>query len=68
MNPENLYPELKDMKPGEIFVEYARITKNDKITMIPVKKIILKDGRDDFVRELKRIIDYEIVELMTISK
>ena len=77
MNPEDKYPELKDMKPNEIFVEWAYIVKSKNIIKIHVRKVINKKEKTIFVKALK--LEYnvvrnddpaldELVELTTIEK
>jgi len=77
MNLEILYPELKNMKSNEIFIEWAFIVKTKNIIKIHIKKVIPKKEKTIFVKALK--LEYnvvrnddpaldEVVELTTIEK
>lgn len=77
MNLEILYSELKDMKPDELFIEWAFIVKSKNIIKIHIKKVIPKKEKTIFVKALK--LEYnvvrnddpaldEVVELTTIEK
>jgi hypothetical protein len=77
MNIEKLYPELKDMKANEIFIDWAFIVKSKNIIKIHVRKVILKKEKIIFVKALK--LEYnvvrnddpaldEVVELTTIER
>ena len=59
MSPETQYPELKDMKPGEIFIEWAYIVKSKNVIKIHVKRIIPKKEKTIFVKALK--LEYNVV-------
>ena len=77
MNLEIQYPELKTMKPSEIFIEWAYIVKSNNVIKIHVRKVIPKKEKIIFVKALK--LEYnvvrsddssfdEVVELVTIEK
>lgn len=77
MNFEIQYPELKDMKPNEIFIEWAYIIKSKNVIKIHIKRVIPKKEKTIFVKALK--LEYnvvrnddpsldEIIELITIEK
>ena len=77
MNLEILYPELKNMKSNEIFIEWAFIVKTKNIIKIHIRKVIPKKEKTIFVKALK--LEYnvvrnddpaldEVVELTTIEK
>ena len=69
MNPENLYPELVTIKPGEIFVEWVMVTKNFVVLKkIHYKKIIREVEESNLRRELKQQYENNEIELVTISK
>jgi len=69
MNPENLYPELIILKPGEIFVEWVMVTKNFVVLKkIHYKKIIREVEESNLRRELKQQYENNEIELVTISK
>jgi len=69
MNPENLYPELVTLKPGEIFVEWVMVTKNFVVLKkIHYKKIIREVEESNLRRELKQQYENNEIELVTISK
>jgi len=77
MNLEIQYPELKNMKSNEIFIEWAYIVKSKNVIKIHVRKVIPKKEKTIFVKALK--LEYnvvrsddssldEVVELVTIEK
>ena len=77
MSPEIQYPELKEMKDSEIFIEWAYIVKSKNVIKIHVKRVISKKEKTIFVKALK--LEYnivrnddpsldEVVELITIEK
>ena len=84
MNPETLYPELKDMKSSEIFIELAYIVRDFKLEQkIHVRRIIPKTEQNAFIKALKLLYGvhkpdeldkdgdlykFERVELVTIEK
>jgi hypothetical protein len=77
MNPEIQYPELKEMKSGEIFIEWAYIVRFTGILKLYLRKIISKKEQNTFIRALKteynvqsseNLIKDERVELVTIEK
>jgi len=69
MNPENLYPELVTLKPGEIFVERVMVTKNFVVLKkIHYKNIIREVEESNLRRELKQQYENNEIELVTISK
>ena len=54
MNPEILYPELKDMKSSEIFIEWAYIVKGfGLVEKIHLRKIIPKKEQNVLIKALK---------------
>ena len=56
MNPETLYPELKDMKPSEIFIEWAYVVRDFNLEQkIKVRRIIPKTEQNTFVKALKLV-------------
>ena len=76
-NLETKYPELKTMKPSEIFIEWALIVKPHNVIKIYVKKLIPIKEKSIFVKALK--LEYNVVrndnsaldetiELITIEK
>jgi hypothetical protein len=69
MNPEILYPEIKEMKNDEIFIEWAYIVK-DEVQKIHMKTIIKKQSYRAFVKVLeeKYNVGQEAIELVTISR
>lgn len=74
MNPESKYPELKQMKPNEMFIEWAYIVCNwnhvrkTKVIKLQVCKIIPKKERNEFVKKLEEKYNAEFVNLATITK
>lgn len=77
MNLEIQYPELKDMKFNEIFVEWVYVIKSKNIIKIHTKKVIPKKEISIFVKAFK--LEYnivrnddpaldELVELITIER
>jgi hypothetical protein len=73
MNPETLYPEIKDMKDNEIFVERAKIViyitqTTDQLIRLPINKIILKKDKAEFVKDLKDKYNANKINLITIEK
>jgi hypothetical protein len=54
MNPETLYPELKEMKSSEIFIEWAYIVKGfGLVEKIHVRRVIPKKQQGIFIKALK---------------
>ena len=53
MNPETLYPELKEMKSSEIFVEWAYIVKEFGYTKVFVRRIIPKKETPMLIKALR---------------
>jgi len=77
MNPEIMYPELKDIKNSEILVEWAYIVRPKRVTKIFVRRVIPKKERNIFVKALEmeyEVIDNDLpdkdeyIELVTIQK
>lgn len=71
MNPETMYPELKEMKDSEMFIEWAYITKPSGYLKIHIKTVINKKSRDIFVKALKQehnVVDDEEIQLITIYR
>jgi hypothetical protein len=84
MNPETLYPELKEMKASEIFIEWAYIVRDFKLDQkIHVRRVIPRTEQNAFVKALKLIYGvskpdeldkegylekFERVELVTIER
>jgi len=60
MNPEMQYPELKNMKENEMFVEWVYIVKPMGVLKLYIKKIIPKKERNAFVKALK--VEYGVKE------
>jgi hypothetical protein len=55
MNPETLYPELKEMKSSEIFIEWAYIVKGFRLVeKIHVRRVIPRKEKNIFVKALKQ--------------
>lgn len=59
MNPETIYPELKDMKNSEMLVEWAYVVRPKRVTKIFVRRIIFKKERNIFVKALE--MEYEVI-------
>ena len=56
MNPETLYPELKEMEASEIFIEWAYIVRDFKLDQkIHVRRVIPKTEQNAFIKALKLI-------------
>ena len=74
INLEVQYPELKDMKSLEIFIEWAYVVIGFKTIKIHIRKIIPKKEKTIFVKALKQeyIPEYteifNYVDLVTIEK
>jgi hypothetical protein len=78
MTLEGQYPELKDMKDSEMFIEWAYIVKTSGVTKLPIKRIFPKKERNAFVKVLELVHDVkkyiddpskdENVELVTITR
>ena len=74
MNLETQYPELKEMKKDELFIEWAYIVKEFHYTKVYVRKIIPKKEKSIFIKALKLEYDlhndetFECVNLVTIEK
>ena len=78
MNLEIKYPELKEMKPDELFVEWAYISKNDEVVRkVFIGRVIKEVERPALTRALKFIYDvkldkdnnrFEYVDFITIEK
>ena len=59
MNPEIIYPELKDMKSSEIFIEWAYIIRDFSVDQkIHVRRIILKKEQNAFIKAMK--MEYKV--------
>jgi hypothetical protein len=54
MNLEVQYPELKEMKKDELFIEWAYIVKEFNYIKVYVRKIIPKKEKNIFVKALKQ--------------
>jgi hypothetical protein len=63
MNPETLYPELKEMKSSEIFIEWAYIVIGFKTIKIHIRRIINKKEKIIFVKALKQEYIPEYTEI-----
>ena len=69
MNPEAEYPELLNMKQGEIFVENASIWKDGKkIAHVEVARVINSKDKNDLAKGLKAKYDGDECYMITISK
>lgn len=68
MNPEIMYPELKEMKNDEIFVEWAYVIRPSGVLKLHVATMIQKKAKDTFVRALKQKYGEEEIELVTIFR
>jgi hypothetical protein len=73
MNPEIQYPEIKEMKDDEIFIEWAyiiRSKRNGGDLKLHTKVLIKKLSRRTFVKALEQEykVEQEDVELVTISR
>jgi len=76
MNPETLYPELKEMKSSEIFIEWAYIVRGFKLDQkVYVKRVIPKKEINIFIKALKMEYGveagpdkFECINLVTIEK
>lgn len=68
MNPETEYPELKTMKAGEVFIEWACIVKGTEFFKVYIKKVIAKKDTKSEVSELKKVYNSDDVYLCTITK
>ena len=78
MSPETQYPELKDMKSSEIFIEWAFIVKKDRLIKLYLKKIIPKKEMMIFRKALRSEYNLytdpdnkhnnEIIDMITIEK
>jgi|WetSurSiteA1Bulk_404760.scaffolds.fasta_scaffold315718_2 hypothetical protein len=73
MNPEIQYPEIKEMKNDEIFIEWAyiiRSKRNGGNLNLHTKTIIKKQSYRAFVKALEQEykVEQEDVELVTISR
>jgi len=62
------YPQLKDLKPGEIFVESARIFKDKSYFSVYIGKVIDKDGQGEMIKALKSQLKADKAYLTTITK
>jgi len=78
MNLEIVYPELKDMKSNEIFVEWAYLIRTTGVEKLHIKTIIPKKELKAFTKALKLEHNLkvdpedpnknEVIELVTIEK
>lgn len=74
MNPEVKYPELKEMKSNEVFVEWAYAVKNNEhkatseVLKIQLCRIIPKAELKAFVKALRLEYNATEIDLATISK
>lgn len=69
MNPETEYPELLNMKQGDLFVENAVIWKDGKkIAHIDIKQMISAKDKNDLAKELKAKYDGDDCYMIIISK
>jgi hypothetical protein len=61
MNPETLYPELKDMNSSEIFVEWAVFVEDFSVVRkIHVRRVIPKKEQNILIKALRQEYDFEI--------
>lgn len=66
---EEQYPELKNMKLNEMFIEFARVEKEGQIlAKFRMNSIALKKDRDVIARGLKAQYQGDQVYLTTIFK
>jgi hypothetical protein len=80
MNLETIYPELKEMKSSEIFIEWAYIVRDFKLDWkIHMRRIIPKAQQAVFIKSLKMVYNvedkeenglttFERINLVTIEK
>lgn len=73
MNPEILYPEIKEMKSDEVFIEWAFVLRSKKHggdLKLHTKVLIKANAKRAFVKALEQEynVDQEHVELVTISR
>jgi hypothetical protein len=57
--------DLPELKPGEIYVESARVFKDCRYFCIGIGKVINKKGYDEMVAALKKQLNADRVYLMT---
>lgn len=66
---EEKYPQIALLKPGEIFIEWARVVSDWKIKAAIKPKIVLsKKEVNDYKLSLKNQYEGDRVELVYISK
>jgi hypothetical protein len=60
MNPETQYPELKDMKLTEVFIEWAIMVEDfNVVRKIHVRRIIPKKEQNMLIKALKQEYNFK---------
>lgn len=62
------YPQLKDMKSSEIFVEMVRVFKDNHHSFISIGRIIDKKDQSGMIKALQGQLATKDIYLVTISK
>jgi hypothetical protein len=63
---EERYPELRNMKANELFIEWACIMQGTHAVKLNLKRIIKKKDKDSLARELKATYQGDRIYMSTI--
>ena len=68
MNPKNQYPEMEQMTHEDMFIESAWCKRGDEIIRMKPLKMIKKNERDDYARQMIEMFNADEVNLSYYSK